>query len=77
MSFLDDASRAEMCAQLVQKYDAKLAFTVLIERVENMTGKRLGQVRTDRANQYMSKDLESYFATKGVGHQPPCLIAQN
>lgn len=70
MEVLDDASGAVWIKRMKKKSDVPHSVKSIINVTENKTGKRAIGVRSDRAKEYMSKELIDCYLEKGIEHEP-------
>ena len=70
LAVLDDASGAVWGEVMCVKSRVPDSIKSIIEAAENKAGKRIVSVRSDRAKEYVCKELKDYYSVKGIGHQP-------
>jgi hypothetical protein len=62
LTFIDDATRFKHISFLQSKDQVFSKFKEYKARVENLTGKRIKALRTDRGSEYINKEMEGFLA---------------
>jgi transposase InsO family protein len=68
-TFLDDYTGLCVVKPVPLKSDVPGAVQDVLNTLENLSGHKLRAVRTDRGGEYLNRELDRYFAGKGVLHQ--------
>lgn len=69
ISFIDDFSRKVWVCFLKEKSEAFQAFKKFKAEVENIAGRSIKILRTDRGGEYLSNEFEKYCRDNGIKHQ--------
>lgn len=72
MTMIDLATDYVEIRCLHHKSDATEALKGYIEKQENLTGRRLRCLRSDRGLEYCNRELSTYLMSKGITHQLTC-----
>lgn len=67
-TFIDDYSKLSHVVPVKQKADVALVVKSTISLLENLSGKLLKAIRTDRGTEYLNTELQTFFSSKGVIH---------
>jgi len=70
IAVLDDASGGVWTELMRTKSRVPQSIKTIMEAAEKKTGHQVVTVRSDRAKEYMCKELKDYYSTKGISHQP-------
>jgi len=68
LTFIDDATRFTYISFLQSKDQVFSKFKEFKARVENITGRRIKGLRTDRGTEYVNKELDGFLAQHGIRH---------
>lgn len=68
-TFLDDWTGLCVVKPVALKSEVPAAVQDVLNLLENLSGHKLRAVRTDRGGEYLNRELDRYFAAKGVLHQ--------
>ena len=68
-TFLDDYSRLSIVVPVSTKAAVIPTVKNVIAMLENQSGRNLRVVRTDRGGEYLNKDLNDFYAHKGIVHE--------
>ena len=69
VTFIDDCSRHAWVYPLKAKSDVFMCFKHFVAMAENVSGCKVGTLRSDRGGEYMSKEFDAYLAECGIKHQ--------
>ena len=69
VTFIDDYSRHAWVYPLKAKSDVFMCFKHFVAMAENVSGCKVGTLRSDRGGEYMSKEFDAYLAECGIKHQ--------
>lgn len=70
LSFVDDYSKLAKVCCIKSKADVHTCFVEYINQVENMTGKRVKNVRCDNGKEYINKEIFKFAREKGIRIAP-------
>ncbi|GIL93752.1 hypothetical protein Vretimale_61, partial [Volvox reticuliferus] len=65
---LDDCTGLSTVAFTETKETIGKKVRTMIEALENMSGRRVKEVRTDRGREFVNKTMGDYFSNKGIIH---------
>ncbi len=66
---MDEFSRMSFTKAFVNKSDVPGFIINWVKRVENQTGRRIKEVRSDNGGEFVNERLEKFYAERGVEHQ--------
>ena len=69
VTFIDDYSRLAWVYPLKEKSEVFGCFKIFLAMAENVSGCKLGTLRSDRGGEYMSTDFNAFMAERGIKHQ--------
>ena len=69
VSFIDDYSRCCAVYFMNSKAEVFEKFREFEAITTNESGQRIGTLRTDNGEEYVSKDFEAYLISKGIKHE--------
>lgn len=70
LTFIDDYSKCAMVYTIKNKNEVTNCFIDYINRVENLTGKRVKRVRCDNGREYINKEMNNIISQKGIVLDP-------
>ena len=69
MTFIDDYSRHAWVYPLKAKSEVFLCFKQFLVMAENVSGCKMGTLRSDRGGEYMSSEFNAFLTERGIKHQ--------
>jgi len=69
LGVVDDYSRFKVIVPIMDKGQAKYALMRVLNLWENVTGERVGTIRTDDGKEYCGPALEQWMSDKGIKHE--------
>ena len=72
VTFIDDYSRHAWVYPLKAKSEVFLCFKQFLVMAENVSGCKMGTLRSDRGGEYMSSEFNAFLAERGIKHQ--CIV---
>ena len=72
VNFIDDYSRNAWVYPLKSKSKVFLCFKQFVLLAENLSGCKVGTLRSDQGGEYMSKQFDAFLAECGIKHQ--CIV---
>ena len=70
LTFIDDYSKCALVYTLKSKSEVYNCFLDYINKVENLTGKKIKRLRCDNGKEYMNKDMYRLASDKGIFIEP-------